>query len=343
MYFSTGNVHARMESNKKNKQSRQPLIKNTSLLQAIAHRIKQLRKSRGITQVSFFLDTNIHIGRIETGKVNISISTLQEICTHLKISLAAFFADLQNHTIPDDKKKDKLSANKLVTGGGDFLYDVAPQLQDLTNSLQMLSGYVGQTTDQMKREQLFQRMNEHIDLLSQQINNLHEIATIEKKAPVVKKVNLKEIVDFILLENTAHIQNNDIEIKTNFKLCQQVHYVEAYILTIFTQLIKQAFTRRKDGHILKINLQTGRKDGFIKLVCQDNGVGLALKKPASAQFNALSVFSTKLNENILGLYLVKVIVEKNGGYTEIESEPEKGTSLVLYLKEYAAATNNLGI
>lgn len=339
MYFSIGNVHARMKSNKKGREPRQQLIKNTTLLLAIAHRIKQLRKSRGITQVGFFLDTNIHIGRIETGKVNVSIVTLQQICTHLNISLSEFFSDLENNRIKADNQQVKLPSNKLATDEINFLSDVAPQLQDLTNSLQMLSGYVSQTTDQVKREQLFEGMNERINQLSQQINHLYEIATVDKKAFVVKKVDFKEIMDFILLENSENIQNNHIEIKTNFKLCQHLYYVEAYILTIFTQLIKQAFTRRIVGHTLKITLQAEQKKGLIKLICHDNGKSLELEKHPTSQFN----LSPKLNAAVLGIYLIKVMVEKNGGCLEIESEQGKGTTLILYLNEYNLASETLVI
>ncbi|WP_418893786.1 helix-turn-helix domain-containing protein [Limibacterium fermenti] len=64
---------------------------NDILLSAIALRIKQFREERSITQEVFTFDTNINIGRIESGKSNITISTLYKICKYMDISLADFF------------------------------------------------------------------------------------------------------------------------------------------------------------------------------------------------------------------------------------------------------------
>jgi len=64
---------------------------NQELLDKIAKRIKQLREEKGISQDTFYIDTDIHIARIELGKVNITISTLQDICDYFEISISDFF------------------------------------------------------------------------------------------------------------------------------------------------------------------------------------------------------------------------------------------------------------
>ena len=66
-------------------------ITDEELLKQIACGIKQIRVSRGITQEVFYNDTNIHIGRIERGKTNISVSTLKAICDYFSIKPSDFF------------------------------------------------------------------------------------------------------------------------------------------------------------------------------------------------------------------------------------------------------------
>jgi transcriptional regulator with XRE-family HTH domain len=66
-------------------------IKDEKLLAAIVMGLKALRMKKGITQEDFFNDTGIHISRIETGKVNVSISTLKAIVSYFDISLTVFF------------------------------------------------------------------------------------------------------------------------------------------------------------------------------------------------------------------------------------------------------------
>ncbi|MDE3183955.1 MAG: helix-turn-helix transcriptional regulator [Bacteroidota bacterium] len=65
-------------------------IKDNKLLQKIALVLKELREGKDLTQEEVYNDTNIHIGRIETGKGNINVSTLAALCTYYQIKLSDF-------------------------------------------------------------------------------------------------------------------------------------------------------------------------------------------------------------------------------------------------------------
>ncbi len=69
--------------------------RNTELLIKIANGIKKLREEKKISQETFFIDTDIHIARIELGKVNITVSTLKDICDYFSISLTEFFESIE--------------------------------------------------------------------------------------------------------------------------------------------------------------------------------------------------------------------------------------------------------
>jgi transcriptional regulator with XRE-family HTH domain len=66
-------------------------IRDIKLLQKIALTIKKLRDENGLTQQDVYNDINIHIGRIETAKANLSISTLAHLCKYFKVKLSDFF------------------------------------------------------------------------------------------------------------------------------------------------------------------------------------------------------------------------------------------------------------
>lgn len=70
-------------------------LKNDELIKQIVLLIKQLREERGLTQEDVYNDTGIHIARIETAKVNISISTLQALAVYFEISLETFFSRIK--------------------------------------------------------------------------------------------------------------------------------------------------------------------------------------------------------------------------------------------------------
>ncbi len=65
---------------------------NDILLQEIIIGVKELRKQNNITLEAFYIDTGIHLARIEQGKTNITVSTLSQICEYFDISLKDFFA-----------------------------------------------------------------------------------------------------------------------------------------------------------------------------------------------------------------------------------------------------------
>ena len=66
-------------------------VRDNRLLKKIAVAVKELRQEAGLTQEDVYNETNIHIGRIETAKANLTISTLAGICKFFNISLSSFF------------------------------------------------------------------------------------------------------------------------------------------------------------------------------------------------------------------------------------------------------------
>ena len=66
-------------------------IRDDKLLLSIALVLKELREDMGVTQKDVYLETNIHIGRIETCKSNVSVSTLAVLLKYFRIKMSAFF------------------------------------------------------------------------------------------------------------------------------------------------------------------------------------------------------------------------------------------------------------
>ena len=73
-----------------------PQLRDKKLLQKIALVIKELRNGFGLSQEEVYNDTNIHIGRIETARANLTISTLSTLCKYFNISLSEFHKRVEN-------------------------------------------------------------------------------------------------------------------------------------------------------------------------------------------------------------------------------------------------------
>ncbi len=72
-----------------------PQLKDIELLHKTVHGLKTLRTERKVTQEDFYNDTGIHIARIETGKVNLSLSTLNAVLRYYEVPLSVFFASIE--------------------------------------------------------------------------------------------------------------------------------------------------------------------------------------------------------------------------------------------------------
>lgn len=80
-----------MEDSRSRKRANAPLTKS------IARKLKQIRKEKGLSQEFVYLETEVHVGRVESGDVNISVVTLAILCNYYKISLKDFFEGIETH------------------------------------------------------------------------------------------------------------------------------------------------------------------------------------------------------------------------------------------------------
>lgn len=70
-------------------------FRDDKLLNQIALRLKALREEHNLSQEELYNDTEVHVARIETSRVNISVSTLSKLCEYFGITLEQFFAGIK--------------------------------------------------------------------------------------------------------------------------------------------------------------------------------------------------------------------------------------------------------
>lgn len=68
---------------------------NEPVVRGVVAQLRELRHARNLSQKQVFTDTDINIGRIESGRGNISVSTLADLCAYYGIPLREFFERLE--------------------------------------------------------------------------------------------------------------------------------------------------------------------------------------------------------------------------------------------------------
>ena len=83
-------------------------IKDDKLLLSIALVLKELREDMGVSQQDVYLETNVHIGRIETCKSNPSVSTIAVLLKYFRIKMSEFYIRVEKRQLitPYDDDND---------------------------------------------------------------------------------------------------------------------------------------------------------------------------------------------------------------------------------------------
>ncbi|MGN6491511.1 MAG: sensor histidine kinase [Agriterribacter sp.] len=127
------------------------------------------------------------------------------------------------------------------------------------------------------------------------------------------------------------------ELKKDFDDIDSITYIEVYLKSLYTNMLSNAVKYASPDRPLVFSVAARKEGNMVVLSFTDNGQGIDLETYNSKIFHPFTRFSNKAEGSGMGLYLVKSIVERNGGRVEVESELDKGTTFRFYLREYEPA------
>ena len=78
---------------------------------------------------------------------------------------------------------------------------------------------------------------------------------------------------------------------------------------------------------LAISIHTETTSRGLRLTCSDNGMGIDLAKNGGSLFKPFRRFTTTSEGKGIGLYIIKTMVENNGGSVQFKAKPAKGPLL----------------
>lgn len=167
--------------------------------------------------------------------------------------------------------------------------------------------------------------SERLERLLSDILNLKMIAI-----GFLENVDPKKAVEEVLEEFEKEIEDKSIEVELSFKETPSVYiYIDKeHLKIVLRNIIKNAIEamEKSDRRTLKISIECTDKDLEIKISDTGKGIPKELIKKIFDPF-----FTTKVYGPGLGLTISLTIVQYYKGFISIESELEKGSTVIIRL------------
>jgi len=212
---------------------------------------------------------------------------------------------------------------------------------DFNNHLTGILGFASLMKNHLAKDERLLKYVTAIESSAKNAANLtqHLLNFSRRQRKSVGIVDVNAIMnDLIFLVETSY---KDIEIDKH--LCEHISPIkgnESEIQNAFLNIFinaKDAMNGMGHLHVSTDLKYIDEKEAFIVIKIEDSGPGISeeIKRRIFEPY-----FSTKRKDNNagIGLYLVKKTISEHGGFIEIESEPEKGTTFIIYLPINTART-----
>lgn len=218
----------------------------------------------------------------------------------------------------------------------------------VSHNLRSHSGNISMLLELMLDEDPQMRENEYIKMILAASNNLQEtiqhlndVSLINTSIPQnMQPLNLKAAVENTIDSLRALFLKEEVEVIENIPTDLHVLGVQAYldsiILNFTTNAVKYSSPSRKSF----VRFAAQRKNQYIELTIEDNGLGINLEKYGSKLFGMYKTFHKNENARGIGLFITKNQIDALGGNVIVDSEEHKGTTIKVYLK-HAKLPNNL--
>lgn len=219
--------------------------------------------------------------------------------------------------------------NKLVE---DLLYISA---HDLKGPVANLHGALD-LMDSMpmdKKVMFLNRFRELADQLDSTIQGITDILRMrDKDKSAATDIDVDSLLKKVLAELNHPLPQDAVRCRIERS---SIKYIEVFLYSILKNLLSNAIKYCRDDVPLRIEICTRISDEYTLLSISDNGQGIDLDVYAGKLFSPFQrIKAGKTKGTGIGLYLIKDIIEKNGGFITVESTPGNGATFNCYLKEY---------
>ena len=182
----------------------------------------------------------------------------------------------------------------------------------------------------LKKKQLFDYLQTLSNSLTNTINNLNEIVTVQSKQKAhTDKLYISKEIQLILKELDYFIKDNNATVVNKTELDCYLFFNTSYFQSILQNLILNAIKYKHPKRDPEISIVSSCSKNAIEIKVSDNGLGINLDRFGKDIFGLYKTFHTNHDSEGVGLYLVKNQIEAFGGTITVNSKVNIGTTFII--------------
>lgn len=253
------------------------------------------------------------------GDTTRSIGTCQDITARKKIEMEADELVIQLRRRNKDLRQ--------------FAYIVSHNLRSHIAKIQGLVFLI--TTDAERAHEapaLLKRVADEVMSLDEVIKDLNVILSVQETgASSLESVDFEHILTQVRQVLSVEIAATNGLVTADFSVCAQLNTVKSFCYSIMFNLCSNAIKYRAPERQPHVHFASSCSGEYIRLSVTDNGRGIDLDKNKDKIFGLYKRFhGGSIPGRGIGLNLVKSQVESLGGYAEVASNVNSGTTFNIY-------------
>ncbi|WP_405296207.1 PAS domain S-box protein [Algibacter sp. Ld11] len=227
----------------------------------------------------------------------------------------------------------EILAQKLIKNNdqlADFAHITSHNLRAPVSNLNSLLGLYNASVNEDDRVFLFQKFEKVINHLTITLNTLVDAVKIKNNVPKeFDTLKFNDVLNKTKEILTGQIIKNDAIITSDFSEISKIKYDRIYLESIFLNLVGNSIKYRSKDRVPEIFIKSEIKDGKIRILFQDNGLGIDLERHGHKLFGLNKVFHRHPEAKGVGLFMVKTQVEALNGTIYATSKVNEGTTFYI--------------
>jgi signal transduction histidine kinase len=213
-------------------------------------------------------------------------------------------------------------------------HELKTPLTNIRMYIEMLEQGIAKDTE--REQQYFQIINSEGSRLSRLINNVLDMAKLEKKQRSLNLIEgtFEEVVAEVQTVMQAKLKQEKFTLKTNQENIRPFSYDREAMIQVLINLIENSIKFGQSAAQKEITIRTFQEGRWVKIAVSDRGPGIprsALKKVFDDFYRVNNSLARKTRGTGIGLALVKKFVKLSGGDVTAQNNPEGGCTVIISL------------